>query len=51
MARTVAEETGARTAVLDPIEGLTDSSQGDDYVEIMEANLRNLQEGQPCRPG
>jgi zinc transport system substrate-binding protein len=50
-ARTVADETGARTAVLDPIEGLNDTSQGDDYLQIMRANLRSLQEGQPCRPG
>ena len=50
-AQTVADETGARTAVLDPIEGLSDTSQGDDYLQIMQANLRNLQDGQPCRPG
>ena len=49
VAQTVAHETGARTAVLDPIEGLSDTSQGDDYLQIMQANLRNLQDGQPCR--
>jgi len=51
VAQTVADETGARTAVLDPIEGLSDTSPGDDYLQIMQANLRNLQQGQPCRPG
>jgi len=48
IARTVASETGARTAVLDPIEGVTDQSQGDDYFAIMRSNLKALQEGQPC---
>jgi zinc transport system substrate-binding protein len=48
IARTVAGETGARTAVLDPIEGITDASAGRDYLTVMRANLRSLQEGQPC---
>ena len=48
IARTVAAETGAATAVLDPIEGLNDESQGDDYLAVMRANLANLQQGQPC---
>ena len=48
IARVVADETGARTAVLDPIEGLNDQSQGKDYLEVMRANLANLKAGQPC---
>jgi zinc transport system substrate-binding protein len=48
IARTVASETGARTLVLDPIEGITDQSQGIDYFMIMRSNLENLKEGQPC---
>jgi zinc transport system substrate-binding protein len=48
VAKTVAHETGARTDVLDPIEGLNDRSQGTDYLQIMRANLRNLRKGQPC---
>jgi zinc transport system substrate-binding protein len=48
IAKTVAKETGARTDVLDPIEGLTDQSQGRNYLEIMRANLRNIRKGQPC---
>jgi zinc transport system substrate-binding protein len=48
IAETVASETGARTAVLDPIEGITKDSQGDDYLAIMRSNLKDLQEGQPC---
>jgi zinc transport system substrate-binding protein len=48
VAKTVAAETGARTAVLDPIEGLTDESRGRDYLAVMRANLASLAEGQPC---
>lgn len=47
-ARTVADETGAETATLDPLEGLTDASAGDDYVEVMRSNLETLVEGQSC---
>jgi zinc transport system substrate-binding protein len=48
VAETVAAATGASTDVLDPIEGLSDASQGDDYLQIMDANLTNLQAGLPC---
>jgi zinc transport system substrate-binding protein len=48
VAETIAAEAGVETAVLDPIEGLTDDSQGTDYLEMMRANLANLQAGQPC---
>jgi zinc transport system substrate-binding protein len=49
VAKTVARETGARTAVLDPIEGLDDASAGADYLAVMRVNLATLREGQPCR--
>ncbi|MFE9317092.1 metal ABC transporter substrate-binding protein [Streptomyces albidoflavus] len=42
-AKVLAEDTGLRTGVLDPLEGITDKSQGDDYLEVMEANLAALQ--------
>ena len=48
IAEALASETGARTAVLDPIEGLTESSSGDDYLAVMRANLASLRTGQPC---
>ncbi|SNR83320.1 metal ABC transporter substrate-binding protein [Blastococcus mobilis] len=48
VAETVAAEAGVRTAVLDPLEGLTDESAGEDYLEVMRANLATLQEGQSC---
>lgn len=48
VARTIARETGARTAVLDPLEGLGDAGPGADYFTVMRANLATLREGQPC---
>ena len=48
IAATVARETGAQTQVLDPLEGLTDASQGADYLEVMRSNLGNLKAGQSC---
>lgn len=41
-ARTLAEDAGLKTDVLDPLEGITDDSRGDDYFEVMEANLHAL---------
>ncbi|MEJ7583886.1 MAG: metal ABC transporter substrate-binding protein [Acidimicrobiales bacterium] len=49
IAETIARETGAEAEVLDPIEGLTDDAEGDDYLEVMRANLATLVEGQRCR--
>lgn len=48
LAETVAREAGARVAVLDPLEGITDASRGHDYLEVMRANLRTLRAGQEC---
>ncbi len=48
IADTVARETGVTTAVLDPIEGLTDASAGRDYVQVMQANLGSLRAGLHC---
>ncbi|MEU0439083.1 MULTISPECIES: metal ABC transporter substrate-binding protein [unclassified Streptomyces] len=41
-AKTLAEDAGLRTDVLDPIEGITDNSRGDDYIQVMQANLKAL---------
>src|SRR5919106_1130660 len=48
---TVARETGAETAVLDPLEGLTEDALdgGEDYFSVMRANLAALREGLGCR--
>jgi zinc transport system substrate-binding protein len=48
IAAAVAKETGATTATLDPIEGLTDESAGKDYFEVMRSNLVALRAGQGC---
>ena len=47
VAQTVASETGATTAVLDPLEGLAEGATGD-YTSIMRANLETVRKGQPC---
>jgi zinc transport system substrate-binding protein len=50
IAETVARETGAKVAVLDPIEGLTPAeiAKGEDYFTRMRANLHALEEGLGC---
>ena len=47
IAETVAKETGATTAVLDPIEGLAAGST-DTFITVMQANLQALIKGQTC---
>ncbi|MFE2554662.1 metal ABC transporter solute-binding protein, Zn/Mn family [Streptomyces sp. NPDC059352] len=41
-AKTLAGDTGLKTDVLDPLEGITDKSKGDDYIEVMQSNLAAL---------
>ena len=50
LAETLAREVGARTLVLNPIEGLTKDEQaaGRGYVELMEENLKNLRTALEC---
>ncbi|WP_107079958.1 metal ABC transporter substrate-binding protein [Streptomyces sp. NBRC 109706] len=43
-ARTLADDLGLATAVLDPVEGITDDSPGADYIEVMRHNLGALRE-------
>ncbi|MFJ8695451.1 metal ABC transporter substrate-binding protein [Streptomyces roseolilacinus] len=42
-ARTLAKDTGLKTDVLDPLEGITERSKGADYLEVMKSNLAALQ--------
>jgi zinc transport system substrate-binding protein len=51
LAETVAREAGARVAVLDPLEGLTDEelAAGQDYFTVMRANLAALRAALGCR--
>lgn len=48
IASTVAQETGTQVLTLDPVESLTDASAGEDYLEVMRANLDALTEGLGC---
>ncbi|MFF8656007.1 metal ABC transporter substrate-binding protein [Streptomyces huasconensis] len=41
-AKTLAKDAGLKTDVLDPIEGITGKSRGDDYIEVMDSNLQAL---------
>ena len=51
LAQTVARAAGVRTAVLNPLEGLTkdEIAREDDYFTVMRSNLRSLQEALGCR--
>jgi zinc transport system substrate-binding protein len=42
-AKTLAKDAGLKTDVLDPLEGITDKSMGDDYIAVMESNLKALE--------
>lgn len=47
VAETIADETGATTAVLDPLEGLEEGST-ETYLTVMESNLETVRKGQSC---
>jgi zinc transport system substrate-binding protein len=51
IAKAVASETGARTAVLNPIEGLepSEAERGEDYFSLMRSNLAALRAALGCR--
>ncbi|HMI99399.1 MAG TPA: zinc ABC transporter substrate-binding protein [Gaiellaceae bacterium] len=51
IAQTVAHETGAKTAVLNPIEGLkpSEAKAGEDYFTVMRSNLAHLRTALGCR--
>ena len=42
-AKTLAQDAGLKTDVLDPLEGITDKSKGGDYIEVMRSNLTALE--------
>ena len=48
VAETMAEDLDLATAVLDPIEGLTDDAADEDYVTLMRANLNALRKANGC---
>lgn len=51
LAETVAREVGATTAVLHPLEGLTEAevAAGEDYVSVMRENLAALRKALACQ--
>ena len=48
LAQAIAGDLGLVTDVLDPIEGITDQSRGDDYLSVMSANLAALRKAGGC---
>ncbi len=48
VAKSIAGDLGLKTAVLDPLEGVTDKSAGTDYPSIMRANLEALRSANDC---
>ncbi|HVZ67248.1 MAG TPA: zinc ABC transporter substrate-binding protein [Patescibacteria group bacterium] len=51
LSQTIANEVGAQTLVLDPIEGIPDDNikKGDNYFTIMRSNLKNLEIALQCK--
>jgi len=49
VAESIAGDLRLKTDVLDPIEGITAQSKGQDYLAVMEANLRSLRSANGCR--
>lgn len=49
LADSLASDVGVTTAVLDPIEGLSDETADQDYLSLMEANLGELAEANGCQ--
>jgi len=48
MAESLAGDLGLETAVLDPVEGLTDATAGEDYLSLMRTNLAAVQKANDC---
>lgn len=48
VAESIAGDLGLKTAVLDPLEGITQDSPGDDYPSVMRANLEALRSANDC---
>jgi zinc transport system substrate-binding protein len=48
VADTLAADLGTTTAILDPIEGLTEETEGEDYLTLMRTNLGALRKANGC---
>ena len=49
LAQTIASDLGLKTDVLDPLETLSSESRGDDYIQVMTANLTSLRDANGCQ--
>ena len=49
LADTLSSDLGLQTAVLDPVEGLSDETADEDYLSLMRQNLEELREANGCR--
>ena len=49
MAETLSSDLGLSTGVLDPVEGLSDETEDEDYFSLMRENLSALQQANDCR--
>jgi len=49
VADTLAADLGTTTAILDPIEGLTEDTEGEDYLTLMRTNLGALRKANGCK--
>jgi zinc transport system substrate-binding protein len=49
LTETLAEDVGVDTAVLDPIEGLSDETADEDYLSLMRQNLEALERANGCQ--
>lgn len=45
----IASDLGLTNGVLDPVEGLSDATEGEDYLSLMKSNLTALQSANGCR--
>ena len=48
VADTIAKDVGVKTAVLSPIEGLSDANSKETYLTLMQKNLQELQKANGC---
>jgi len=48
-AESLAQDLGVDVQVLDPVEGLSDRTAGEDYLSLMRQNLDRLQEANQCQ--
>jgi zinc transport system substrate-binding protein len=48
VAESIARDVGVKTAVLSPIEGLSDANSHETYLSLMRENLQELRKANSC---